>query len=184
MAPPRASGLRGGQGRPQSLSAQPAHAWPDADIHPILGLCWDGPLNRRRETPVTTPLILLTHTPQMRLNYYGDRALAGLRELGAVRLHEADEPLDAAGLVRAGQGAQIIVSDRNTPGYGEIFGRLPDLVAFLRVAVDIRNVDVAAASRVGVLVTQASRTWVPAVSELVIGHMIGIARKIPDMVVA
>jgi hypothetical protein len=28
-----------------------------------------------------------------------------LRELGAVRLHEADEPLDAEGLVRAAQGA-------------------------------------------------------------------------------
>jgi D-3-phosphoglycerate dehydrogenase len=131
-----------------------------------------------------TPLILLTHTPQMRRNYYGDRALARLRELGAIRLHEGDEPLEAEGLVRAAQGAKIIVSDRNTPGHGEVFDRLPDLVAFLRVAVDIRNVDVSAASRAGVLVTHASRTWVPAVSELVIGHMICIARKIPDVVVA
>jgi D-3-phosphoglycerate dehydrogenase len=128
---------------------------------------------------VITPLILLTHTPQMRHNYYGDRALAGLRELGAVRLNEADEPLDAEELVRAAQGAQIIVSDRNTPGYGENFGRLPDLVAFLRVAVDIRNIDVSAASRTGVLVTHASRTWVPAVSELVIGQMISLARRPP-----
>jgi D-3-phosphoglycerate dehydrogenase / 2-oxoglutarate reductase len=133
---------------------------------------------------VTTPLILLTHTPQMRRNYYGGRALAGLRELGEVRLHEEDAPLDAAGLVRAGQGAQVIVSDRNTPGYGEVFGELPGLVAFLRVAVDIRNIDVSAANRAGVLVTHASRTWLPAVSELVIGHMISCARKIPDMVLA
>lgn len=133
---------------------------------------------------MTTPLILLTHTPDMRRNYYGDRALVGLQQLGTVRLHEADDPLDAAGLVRAAQGAQIIVSDRNTPGYGEVFGQLPDLVAFLRVAVDIRNVDVPAASRAGVLVTHASRTWVPAVSELVIGHMISIARKVPQMVAA
>jgi D-3-phosphoglycerate dehydrogenase len=133
---------------------------------------------------MTEPRILLTHTPEMRRNYYGDRALAGLRELGTVLLHEADEPLDAAGVVRAGQGAHIIVSDRNTPGYGEIFGQLPDLVAFLRVAVDIRNVDVLAASRAGVLVTHASRTWVPAVSELVVGHMINVARGVPDMVIA
>jgi D-3-phosphoglycerate dehydrogenase len=133
---------------------------------------------------VATPLILLTHTPEMRRSYYGDRALAGLRQLGTVRLHEADDPLDAEGLVRAGAGAQIVVSDRNTPGHGEIFGRLPDLVAFLRVAVDIRNIDVSAASRAGVLVTHAGRSWVPAVTELVIGHMIGIARRIPDAVVA
>ncbi len=133
---------------------------------------------------MTKPVILLTHTPEMRRNYYGARALAGLRELGTVLLHEGDEPLDAAGLVQAARDAQIIVSDRNTPGYGEIFGQLPHLVAFLRVAVDIRNVDVPAASRAGVLVTQASRTWVPAVSELVIGHMIGIARGIPTAVAA
>jgi len=130
------------------------------------------------------PRILLTHTPEMRRNYYGGRALAGLRELGEVVLHESDDPLDSEGLMRAGQEVQIIVSDRNTPGYGEIFDQLPDLVAFLRVAVDIRNIDVPAASRAGVLVTQASRTWVPAVSELVVGHMISIARKIPDMVLA
>jgi D-3-phosphoglycerate dehydrogenase len=133
---------------------------------------------------MNAPRILLTHTPEMRRNYYGDRALAGLRELGEVRLHEAGEPLDAEALVRAAEGVHIVVSDRNTPGYGEIFARLPELVAFLRVAVDIRNVDVSAASRAGVLVTHASRTWVPAVSELVVGHMIGIARRIPDMVEA
>jgi D-3-phosphoglycerate dehydrogenase len=133
---------------------------------------------------MSSPRILLTHTPEMRRNYYGDRALAGLRDLGTVFLHEADDPLDAAGLVRAAQGVQIIVSDRNTPGYGEIFGQLPELVAFLRVAVDIRNIDVAAASRAGVLVTQASRTWVPAVSELVVGHMINIGRGISNAVMA
>jgi D-3-phosphoglycerate dehydrogenase len=120
----------------------------------------------------------------MRHSYYGDRALAGLRELGTVRLHQGDEPLDAEALVRVGEGAQIIVSDRNTPGPGEAFGRLPHLAAFLRVAVDIRNIDVEAASRAGVLVTHASRTWVPAVAELVIGHMIAAARRIPDMVIA
>lgn len=131
-----------------------------------------------------TPRILLTHTPDMRHNYYGERALAGLRQLGAVVLHEAADPLDAASLVAAGQGCHIIVSDRNTPGFAEIFDALPDLVAFLRVAVDIRNVDVAAASRAGVLVTHASRSWVPAVSELVIGHMINIGRGIADAVSA
>lgn len=130
------------------------------------------------------PRILLTHTPEMRRNYYGDRALAGLQELGEVVLHGADEPVDAAGLQRAAEGAQIIVSDRNTPGFGEIFAQLPELAAFLRVAVDIRNIDVAAASDAGVLVTQASRTWVPAVSEIVIGHMISVARRIPDAVIA
>jgi D-3-phosphoglycerate dehydrogenase len=132
----------------------------------------------------TTARILLTHTPDMRRNYYGDKALAGLRALAPVVLHEGDAPLDAAGLVRAAAGCSVIVSDRNTPGFGEIFAALPELVAFLRVAVDIRNVDVAAASRAGVLVTHAGRSWVAAVSELVIGHMIGVARGVSDAVAA
>ena len=46
------------------------------------------------------------------------------------------------------------------------------------MAVDIRNIDVEAASAHGVLVTQASRSWVPAVSELAIGLMIDAARGI------
>jgi D-3-phosphoglycerate dehydrogenase len=59
-----------------------------------------------------------------------------------------------------------------------LFERLPKLVAFLRCAVDIRNVDVAAASRAGVLVTQASAGFVPAVSELVLGFLVELSRGI------
>jgi D-3-phosphoglycerate dehydrogenase len=59
-----------------------------------------------------------------------------------------------------------------------VFAALPELVAVLRVAVDIRNIDVASASAHGVLVTQASRSWVAAVSELAIGLMIDAARGI------
>ena len=41
--------------------------------------------------------VLLTHTPPSRRQYYGDKALHGLQELGDVVLHEADDALDAAG---------------------------------------------------------------------------------------
>jgi D-3-phosphoglycerate dehydrogenase len=124
------------------------------------------------------PRILLTHTPDMRGNYYGERALAGLRALGEVVLHEGSEPLGTAALIEAARGSRIIVADRATPCEAAVFGSLPDLVAVCRVAVDIRNIDVEAASAQGVLVTQASRSWVPAVSELVIGLMIDAARGI------
>ena len=36
------------------------------------------------------PAIFLAHTPAMRRNYYGEQALAGLRELGTVRFHEGE----------------------------------------------------------------------------------------------
>jgi D-3-phosphoglycerate dehydrogenase len=125
-----------------------------------------------------TATIFLTHTPEMRRNYYGERALAGLAALGTVRFHEGDTPLDAASLIAAAKGCQVIVSDRQTPGDAAIFGALPDLVAFVRCAVDIRNIAVPAASENGVLVTQASAGFVPAVTELVLGFLVDLARGI------
>ena len=64
---------------------------------------------------------------------------------------------------RAAQDCELIVSYRQSPGPAALFERLPKLVAFLRCAIDIRNVDVAAASKAGVLVTQASAGFVTSV---------------------
>lgn len=122
--------------------------------------------------------VLLAHTPEMRRNYYGDRSLAGLRAAAEVILHEGDQPLDAASLVRAAQGADIIVADRMTEGRGEIFAQLPRLSAFVRCAVDIRNVDVEAASQAGVLVTRAGPGFVQAVAELALGFMVDLSRGV------
>src|SRR6185436_5695498 len=47
-----------------------------------------------------------------------------------------------------------------------------------RCAIDIRNVDVAAASKAGVLVTQASAGFVTAVSEMVLGFLVDLSRNI------
>ncbi|WP_028138029.1 hydroxyacid dehydrogenase [Bradyrhizobium japonicum] len=122
--------------------------------------------------------VLLAHTPEMRRNYYGDRSLNGLRAAAEVILHESDQPLDAAGLVRAAKDADIIVADRMTEGRGEIFAELPRLRAFVRCAVDIRNVDVEAASKAGVLVTRAGPGFVQAVAELALGFMVDLSRGV------
>ncbi len=122
--------------------------------------------------------IFLTHPPEARATYFGERALKSLRELGDVVERQTEDTLDSEALMRAASGCSLIISDRATPGYAEIFTRLPELVAFLRVAVDIRNIDVDAASSAGVLVCQAGRSWVPAVSELILGLMIDISRGV------
>jgi D-3-phosphoglycerate dehydrogenase len=124
------------------------------------------------------PRILLTHTPEARGLYYGARALSGLQALGEVLLHEGSEPLEPAALIAAARSCQIIVADRATACPAEVFAALPDLVSVSRVAIDIRNIDVEAASTNGVLVTKASRSWVSAVSELAIGLMIDVARGV------
>ena len=122
--------------------------------------------------------ILLTHTPQARRQYYGERSLNGLQALAQVILHEAGETLDAAGLIEAARDADIIVADRLTEGPGKIFASLPKLRAFVRCAVDIRNIDVEAASAAGVLVTRAGPGFVPSVAELALGFLVDLSRGI------
>jgi D-3-phosphoglycerate dehydrogenase len=122
--------------------------------------------------------VLLAHTPQMRRDYYGDRSLGGLRAVADVKLHEGDVALDAATLVDAARDVDIIVADRMTQGPGEIFAKLPRLRAFVRCAVDIRNIDVAAATAVGVLVTRASPGFVQSVAELALGYMVDLSRGV------
>ena len=122
--------------------------------------------------------ILLTHSPDTLVNYYGERALAGLRALGEVVLNANELPLEGEMLVRAAADCDLVVSFRQSPAPAALFERLPRLVAFLRCAIDIRNIDVAAASKAGVLVTQASAGFVTSVSELVFGLMIDLSRGI------
>src|SRR5580765_8035893 len=122
--------------------------------------------------------ILLTHSPDTLVNYYGARALAGLKALGDVILNLNEKPLEGESLVQAAAGCDLVVSYRQSPAPAALFERLPRLVAFLRCAIDIRNVDVAAASEAGVLVTQASAGFVTSVTELVVGFMVDLARGV------
>jgi D-3-phosphoglycerate dehydrogenase / 2-oxoglutarate reductase len=122
--------------------------------------------------------VLLTHTPQFRRQYYGERSLKSLQAAAQVVLHEGDDALDAAGLIKAARDVDIIVADRLAQGPGEIFPQLAKLRAFVRCAVDIRNIDVEAASAAGVLVTRAGPGFVPSVAELALGFMVDLSRGI------
>ena len=104
--------------------------------------------------------------------------MAALREMAEVVANPTAEVLDADGLIAHAAGCAIVVSDRATAGFPSFFDRAPDLAAFLRCAVDIRNVDVATASRHGILVTHATPGFVASVAELGIGMMIDLARNV------
>lgn len=124
------------------------------------------------------PTIFLTHIPDMFKNYYGERALAELRKLGDVRLNDTGKVLDAKALAQAAQGCEIIISDRQTAASAELFPLMDDLVAFLRVAVDIRNIDITAASAQGILITHATPGFIASVAEMAIGFMIDCGRHV------
>ncbi len=122
--------------------------------------------------------VFLTHTPDMLANYYGPRAVAALKEMTEVVINPTGETMDEAALIAHAQGCSIIVSDRLTPGYAGFFRKAPDLVAYLRCAVDIRNVDVEAASAEGILATRATPGFIASVAELGFGMMIDLARHV------
>jgi D-3-phosphoglycerate dehydrogenase / 2-oxoglutarate reductase len=124
--------------------------------------------------------IFLTHEDKARERYYGDNALARLRAQGEVRLNETGKPLSSVQLIDHARDCEVIVSYRQTEGPAAVFEALPDLAAFVRCAVDIRNVDVGAASRHGVLVTQASPGFIDSVAEICLGFMIDLARGVSD----
>ena len=122
--------------------------------------------------------LLLTHVPQARRQYYGNRALARLNELVEVVLHEGEAPLDPLGVIARAHDVDFIIADRSTPVAGEIFAGLPGLKVVMRSAIDIRNIDVAAASQAGVLVTRAEAGFVPSVVELTLGLLVDLSRGV------
>jgi D-3-phosphoglycerate dehydrogenase / 2-oxoglutarate reductase len=122
--------------------------------------------------------LLLTHVPLARRQYYGARALARLQELVEVVLHEGEAPLDPAGVIALARDVDFIIADRATPVPAEIFAGLPGLRVVMRSAIDIRNIDVPAASRAGVLVTQAEAGFVQSVVELTLGFLVDLSRGV------
>ena len=122
--------------------------------------------------------VFLTHSPEALAHYYGPRALAALEAVASVQRSSEDRPWTAATLAAAAKDCDIIVSYRTAEASAELFDRLPRLLAFCRCAVDIRNVDVAAASARGILVTQASPGFITSVTEWIVGAMIDLSRHI------
>ena len=124
------------------------------------------------------PLVLVTHPRERLADYFGEQALGQLRALAQVRLNTLDTDLSGRQLIEAAQGCSVVIAYRQTVLDEAVFGALPDLRAVVRCAVDIRTIDVAAASAHGVLVTQSSAGFMASVSEWVIGVMIDLGRNI------
>jgi D-3-phosphoglycerate dehydrogenase / 2-oxoglutarate reductase len=120
--------------------------------------------------------VFVSHPRHMLDHYFGARASAALAKIADATYNAEDRELTTAELADAARDADVIIAYRQTPAPRELFDALPKLAAFVRCAVDIRTVDVDAASQHGVLVTQASAGFVPAVSEWIIGAMLDLAR--------
>lgn len=122
--------------------------------------------------------VFLTYTDDEFANYYSEAGLAELQRHAQVIRNTSGRVLEGRELAEAAASCQVIVAHRSAAGLASTFEHAPELVAFLRGAVDISTIDVSAASTHGILVTQASAGFGHAVAELGLGMMIDLARGI------
>ena len=106
------------------------------------------------------PAVYLSHPSDKLDHYFGARATEALRSLAEVRFNREPRELSTAELVADARGCDYLIAYRQTAGPESLFRDWPELRAFIRCAMDIRTVDVAAASAHGVLVTRASAGFV------------------------
>ena len=122
--------------------------------------------------------VFVSHPTDKLAQYFGPRATQQLQALAGVRFNLEPRDLSTPELISAAGGCDALIAYRQTPGPELLFQELPELAAFIRCAVDIRTVDVAAASAHGVLVTQTSAGYAAAVAEWAVAAMIDLARGI------
>ncbi len=123
--------------------------------------------------------VFLTHSPEDLDAYYA-RSLPDLVDLVEVVRNPLSRDLTTPELIEAATGCDVIVSHRSTSGETALFDGSPGLVAFLRCAVDLRNVDTVAASRLGIAVGHADKSFVIATAELALGLTLDLARNIAE----
>jgi D-3-phosphoglycerate dehydrogenase / 2-oxoglutarate reductase len=123
--------------------------------------------------------VFLTHNPEDREAYYG-RALPELQAVASVVLNPFERDLTTPELIEASAGCDVIVAHRSTPGEAALFAARPELVAFLRCAIDISTIDVEAASAAGVLIGHADKSFIASTAELALALMLDLARNVSE----
>lgn len=123
--------------------------------------------------------VLLTHNRDLLKHFYGNKAVERLKALPIeLIMNDSDEPLRGDALVKAAEGCEVVISDRLAAGPREVMSRLKDVKTFIRCAVDIRNIDVDAASDANILICRCSSGYADSVGEHAIALMLDLARGI------
>ena len=122
--------------------------------------------------------VFITHPTHKFDTYFGQTALAQLQKIARVRCNPTQDDLEGDVLLQYIKDCAVVIAYRQTPFDQRVFAAMPEVVAVVRCAVDIRTINVEAASEQGILVTQASPGFGPAVAEWVIGVMVDLARGI------
>jgi len=122
--------------------------------------------------------IFLAHTPEELEMLYSKEAISLLEGMGKVLFNPYPRVLSDEELTECAADCQFIITTVRTAGSKSLFERSPNLLAFIRAGVDLRNVDIDAATQNGVLVCNCPGIYEAPVVELVIGYLCCISRKI------
>ncbi|MES1264331.1 MAG: hydroxyacid dehydrogenase, partial [Variovorax sp.] len=84
--------------------------------------------------------VFVSHPSDKLDQYFGAKATQALRSIAQVRFNPHPRDLSQDELMAAAQGCEALIAYRATPAPEALFRALPELVAFIRCAVDIRTV--------------------------------------------
>ena len=135
-------------------------------------------INYEQATVMSRLNAFLSYTPYELASYYSDAGLAELNRHVNVVMNDTDRVLQGRELANAARGCEIILAHRSSAGHADTFDHAPDLVAFVRAAVDISTVDLKSANAHGILVTRASAGFGTAVAEMAMAMIFDLARGI------
>jgi glyoxylate reductase len=122
---------------------------------------------------MSRPLVAFTR------QYFPDTATP-LADRADLRLSPADEALDAAGIVRHVAGCGAAVATTGCPFNASVIDQLPELRLIANVGVGYNNIDVAAATRRGIMVTNTPDVLTESTADMAWALLLAAGRRIGD----
>jgi len=112
--------------------------------------------------------------------FAGQDAVRRLQDVAEVTIYEKSFPSQDA-LVEALRGVEAVIANRgHTQFTAELLARLPDLRLISNTGNHLYHVDADAATRQGILLTNAPAASAPAIAELTICLILALVRRIPN----
>ncbi len=109
-----------------------------------------------------------------------DAVLAGIEARHRVDAHRQDRPMAREAIVSAIEDKQGLLSMITDKVDEELFARAPDLKIVANFGVGFNNIDVTAATRRGILVTNTPDVLTDATADLTMALLLAVARRVVE----
>lgn len=107
-------------------------------------------------------------------------ALPLLHDRAEIDYNNSDAPLEAADLLRRAHGAAAIMTPTTQKFNGELLGQLDGVRMIANIGVGFDNVDIAAASQLGILVSNTPEVLTETTADFAFALLLATARRIVE----